>query len=159
MVTPKRPARDLKIKQTITDTVAAHGFGHHHFQGGARHRHLHFDLAERAFEAVEMFLHVEETTVRDSADFIDGVAELQSAVFDMYSGLAVARVVAVHISDAARRAPCIPTVAQALKDSRPTKFDPTPSDLSLRCNAERSIPMKAAVREILPPKRLICATR
>jgi len=29
----------------------------------------------------------------------------------------------------------------------------------LRCSAERSMPMKAAVREMLPPKRLIWAIR
>ena len=34
---------------------------------------------------------------------------------------------------------------------------PIPSALSLRCSAERSMPTNSAVREILPPKRLICA--
>jgi hypothetical protein len=38
-------------------------------------------------------------------------------------------------------------------------IDPTPSDFSLRWSAERSMPMKAAVRLMLPPKRLICAIR
>ena len=35
------------------------------------------------------------------------------------------------------------------------RADVTPNDLSLRCKADRSMPIKAAVREILPPKRLI----
>ncbi len=35
----------------------------------------------------------------------------------------------------------------------------TPRDFSLRCSADRSIPMNSAVREMLPPKRLICARR
>ena len=30
----------------------------------------------------------------------------------------------------------------------------TPSDFSLRCSAERSIPTKTAIRETLPPNRL-----
>jgi hypothetical protein len=34
-----------------------------------------------------------------------------------------------------------------------------PSDFSLRCSAERSMPMNSAVREMLPPNRLIWATR
>jgi hypothetical protein len=42
----------------------------------------------------------------------------------------------------------------------PALFDvTTPSDFSLRCSAERSMPTKLAVRLILPPKRLICAIR
>ena len=36
---------------------------------------------------------------------------------------------------------------------------PTPSALSLRCRAERSMPTNSAVREILPEKRLIWAIR
>ena len=36
---------------------------------------------------------------------------------------------------------------------------PTPSALSLRCSAERSMPTNSAVREILPEKRLIWAIR
>src|SRR5262249_24979162 len=36
---------------------------------------------------------------------------------------------------------------------------PTPSDFSLRWSADPSIPTTSAVREILPPKRLICAPR
>src|SRR5713101_4573505 len=35
----------------------------------------------------------------------------------------------------------------------------TPRDLSLRCSAERSMPTKAAVREMLPPKRVTWANR
>ena len=35
----------------------------------------------------------------------------------------------------------------------------TPRDFSFRWRAERSMPMNSAVREILPPKRLICASR
>src|SRR6478735_6281963 len=34
-----------------------------------------------------------------------------------------------------------------------------PSALSLRCSAERSMPTNSAVREMLPPNRLIWATR
>src|SRR5450432_2461857 len=34
-----------------------------------------------------------------------------------------------------------------------------PSILSLRCSAERSMPTKFEVLEILPPKRSICAAR
>ncbi len=36
---------------------------------------------------------------------------------------------------------------------------PTPSALSLRCRAERSMPTNSAVREMLPEKRLIWAIR
>ena len=38
-------------------------------------------------------------------------------------------------------------------------IQPTPSALSLRCSAERSMPTNSAVREMLPEKRLICAIR
>jgi hypothetical protein len=36
---------------------------------------------------------------------------------------------------------------------------PTPSALSLRCKADRSMPTNSAVREILPENRLIWAIR
>src|SRR5689334_645249 len=35
----------------------------------------------------------------------------------------------------------------------------TPRAFSFRCRAERSMPMKAAVRETLPPNRVICMAR
>ena len=39
--------------------------------------------------------------------------------------------------------------------SSPSRFSPIPKALSLRCSAERSIPMNVAVREMLPEKRRI----
>ena len=56
-----------------------------------------------------------------------------------------------------------PAAADARRSSRrqarPSPLQSIASDFSLRCSAERSMPMNSAVREILPPKRLICATR
>jgi len=43
--------------------------------------------------------------------------------------------------------------------ARRVGVQPTPSALSLRCNAERSMPTNSAVREMLPEKRLIWAIK
>src|SRR3954469_21069760 len=74
------------------------------------------------------------------ADFVNAVGKLIATVLDIHFGLRARQIAAVDIDDA-RHA------------------QPIPSALSLRCNAERSMPTNSAVREMLPPNRLICATR
>ena len=159
MIAPERAARDLEIKHALGDGVAAHGFRHHMAKCGAAHRHRHLDRAQRAFQTFEMFRFVDEESAGNAADFIHGIAKLKPAIFDVNRGRTVAQIAPVDICDASGWSPRVPAVAQALKLSRPLPPEPTPRDLSLRCSAERSMPMKAAVREMLPPKRLICATR
>src|SRR5690242_20543564 len=112
---------------------------------------------------------VSEAAVYDAANFVDGVPKLQAAVLDVNLRLAVSYETTVDIGNASGWTPGFPPrpcsralrlrLLHALNASRPFPAGPTPRDFSLRCNAERSIPMKAAVREMLPPKRLICATR
>src|SRR6476659_3194454 len=106
-----------------------------------------------------MLLLIDQESVRDCANLIDGICKLQAAILDVNAGAAVRQITAIDIRDAAGRRAAVPALScHALKPcSRPV--GPTPSDLSLRCKAERSFPIKAAVREMLPPKRLICAMR
>jgi hypothetical protein len=42
-----------------------------------------------------------------------------------------------------------------LSNSKASARYSTPRDLSFRCSAERSMPMNSAVRDMLPPNRLI----
>src|SRR4051812_46373817 len=101
-----------------------------------------------------MPLLVDEIPARDGDHLIDAVAELLAAVLDMHRRLPVRQVLAGDIGDAGHR---------SARDQVPTlsgrSLPKTPKDLSLRCKAERSMPTKAAVREILPPKRVTCASR
>ena len=46
-------------------------------------------------------------------------------------------------------------VSRLLSNSRASACYSTPRDLSFRCSAERSMPMNSAVRDMLPPNRLI----
>jgi hypothetical protein len=46
-----------------------------------------------------------------------------------------------------------PRLGRQFEGQRPNYS--TPRDLSLRCSAERSMPMNSAVRDMLPPNRLI----
>src|SRR5882672_9819029 len=82
---------------------------------------------------------VDEAPSPDLADLVDAVGELESPVLDMDRGFAVRPIAAVDIGNPGHQS--------------------MPRALSLRCSAERSIPTNSAVREILPPKRLIWARR
>src|ERR1700719_1533722 len=99
-------------------------------------------------------LFIDEMATVDGDHLVDAVAELIAAVFDVHRRLTVRQVLAGDIGDTGHR---------SARDQVPTlsgrSLPKTPSDLSLRWRAERSIPTKAAVREILPPKRVTCASR
>ena len=97
-----------------------------------------------------MALGVGQLAVEHGPDLIDPVGELEAAVLDVHDRLAVRHEAAVDIGDARPSGLLVLVAARAA---------PTPSDFSLRCRAERSMPMKAAVREMLPPKRMIWAFR
>src|SRR5690606_38116008 len=92
---------------------------------------------------------VRQLAVEHCPDLIDGVRQLIAAVFDVHRRRRVRNENAVDVG----QPPHQPT------SSSDARVLPRPSDLSLRCKAERSIPMKAAVREILPENRSIWALR
>src|SRR5881409_2894753 len=103
---------------------------------------------------------VNEPPARYRNDFIDPVGELVAAILDMHGRLAMRQILAGDVSDtgqssASPRRPNPHQVPTLSGRSLPK----TPRDLSLRCSAERSMPTKAAVREMLPPKRVTCASR
>src|SRR6266404_5667328 len=102
----------------------------------------------------EMPLLIDEMPANDGDHLVDAVAELIAAILDVHGRLTVRQVLAGDIGDAGHR---------SARDQVPTlsgrSLPKTPSDLSLRWRAERSIPTKAAVREMLPPKRVTCANR
>src|SRR5258705_6056973 len=102
----------------------------------------------------EMPLLVDEMPARHGDHLVDAVAELIAAILDVHGRLTVRQVLAGDIGDTGHR---------SARDQVPTlsgrSLPKTPSDLSLRWRAERSMPTKAAVREMLPPKRVTCANR
>src|SRR3979411_147625 len=102
----------------------------------------------------EMSLLIDEIPPRHGDHLGDASAELMAAILDVHGRLTVRQVLAGDIGDAGHR---------SARDQVPTlsgrSLPKTPSDLSLRWRAERSMPTKAAVREILPPKRVTCANR
>src|SRR5450432_1602958 len=95
----------------------------------------------------------------DREHLIDPVGELVAAVLDMHRRLGMRQKSTVHIGDARHEYPVIDWRKASQAPSFGARSPLTPSDFSLRCKAERSIPTKAAVREILPPNRVTWATR
>src|SRR5208282_1226068 len=96
-----------------------------------------------------MAVGVVQAAAAHRPDLIDAIGELEAAILHVHAGLRERDEAAVHIGDPRH---------QSSTSSR-ARAPPNPSDFSLRCRAERSMPMNAAVREILPPKRMIWASR
>ena len=122
----------------------------HQRQRRAAHRHGDAQLAQAALQPREVALGVGQLAAEHRPDLVDAVGELVAAVLDVDDGLAVRDEAAVDIGDRGSSG----VLFLAARARRPK-----PSDFSLRCRAERSMPMKAAVREMLPPKRRIWALR
>src|SRR5215472_8942877 len=94
---------------------------------------------------------VDEAPTTHFAHLIDGIAELEPAVLSMHEGLGIGTISSIDVDEAGH----VPVLGRSPVRS----WELTPSARSLRCSAERSMPTNSAVREILPPKRLICASR
>src|SRR5215469_5499003 len=116
-------------------------------------------------QAGKVWLFVDEMAANDSDDLIDPVAELVAAILDMHSRLPMRQVLAGDVGDAGHRRLSLPLRPSGRRGASlhsrghvPTlsgrSLPNTPSDFSFRCSAERSMPTKAAVREMLPPKRV-----
>src|SRR6185312_3634139 len=133
----------------VAHPVAPHGLAQGHGQGRAAHRHGNAQFAEAALQAREMALGVGQLAAHHRPHLVDPVAELVAAVLDRNPRFRLAQEAAVHIGQSGHQS----------SSSSSARAEPTPSDFSLRCKAERSMPMKAAVREMLPPKRMIWALR
>ncbi|MOA47817.1 hypothetical protein D3C78_1704890 [compost metagenome] len=99
-----------------------------------------------------MAIEIGQFAIEHRPDLIDAVGELEAAIFDMNRSAVVRLIGPVDVGDPGHQAP-------SPSSSSPPRAGETPSDFSLRCSADLSMPMKAAVREIFPPKRMICAAR
>src|SRR5215475_578618 len=106
---------------------------------------------ERAGQALHVPRFVDEAPAAHFAHLIDGIAELEPAVLSMHEGLGIGTISSIDVDEAGH----VPVLGRSPVRS----WELTPSARSLRCSAERSMPTNSAVREILPPKRLICASR
>src|SRR2546430_14307816 len=98
---------------------------------------------------------IRQIAIDDAADFVNGVTELQAAIFNVDVCFAVTNEQAVNIGKPASgptesalcsnswRRSSVPranfwVVLQALYASRPFPAGPTPSDFSFRCSADLS---------------------
>src|SRR5579862_2319147 len=125
----------------------------------------------------QMQLLIDEDPRVDGDHLVAAIGELIAAILDMNHRIAMRQVAAIDVSDArhgsalsdddqpaSERSARVTVISPAgarspLPRSSAGERSPlrsalkTPSDFSLRCSAERSMPTNAAVREILPPKR------
>ena len=145
MVARRNAPRNLQVDEALAHAVAAGRLLQHHLQRGAAHGRGDLQFREAALEALEVARGVSKPPAENGPDLVDAVGELVAAILDVDTGLAVRNETAVDVGDAAHQAS---TASSALAP-------PKPRDLSLRWRADRSMPMKAAVREIFPPKRMI----
>src|SRR5579864_1432231 len=120
----------------------------------------------------EMQRFIDEVAIHHRDHLIDAIGELEAAVLDMHRRLAMRHILAGDIGDARHGSaffgprPSRPHTGGTpvlLAHHVPTlsgrSLPKTPRDLSFLCKAERSIPTKEAVREMLPPKRVTWARR
>jgi len=103
MVAARHAAGDLQIDDAIADAVARHHFAQDHAERRDRHRHADAQLAERALQALDMTLLVDEAASPHLADFIDAVGKLVAAILDMDLGIAQREVAAVDVSNPGHR--------------------------------------------------------
>src|SRR5581483_10231238 len=146
-----RPARHLQVDEAVIDAVAPDRLAHDPRPGARRHGLRNAELGERAGEALHMPRLVDQSAVPHLAHLVDGIAELEAAILGVYQRLRVRAVAAIDVDDACH----VPVLGMSPVRS----CELTPSARSLRCRAERSMPTNSAVREMLPPKRLIWASR
>src|SRR5215472_4955446 len=122
-----------------------------------------------------MRLLIEQAATDHRHHLVDAVGELIAAVFDVHSRRVMRQVLAVDISHPRhstsppalfcpldrwdRGAVAGPIMARQAPIFSGRSLPKTPSDFSLRWSAERSMPTNAAVREMLPPKRVTWAIR
>src|SRR5690606_3088250 len=139
------------IDDAVAHPVPADRLAQDDAQRLGRHGNVDPQLGQAAGQPAQVPLIIGQPAVEDRPDLIDAVSELEPAILDMDHGLAVRLIDAVHIGDPGHQAPS--------PSSSPPRAGDTPSDLSLRCSADLSMPMKAAVREIFPPNRMIWADR
>ena len=129
---------------------------------GARHRPADAQLARASGRAGRYAALVDQLAVAHADDLVDAVGELVAAILDMHARRRDDDVAAVDIGitrhDALfRSGRRLGGHVLAARFAGPPPC--RPSDFSLRCSAERSMPTKAAVREMLPPKRVTWASR
>ena len=156
MVAPCRATGDLQIIKPVLHVIAAQHFADDLRQGRAAHGHVHGKLVERAFQTVQVPGQIDDETMPYLADLVDAIGELEAAVLHVHRCLVMAKIASVHIGNSRHVGLFYGRCGRKVRGSgRPQ----TPSDFSLRCSAERSMPTNSAVREMLPPKRLIWATR
>jgi hypothetical protein len=80
------PTRCLQVHQPVAYSVTARDLTDDKRERRAPDRHGHFKLAQRTLEAVEVMFLIEDGSRDDPEHFIDGIGELQTAVFDMHAG-------------------------------------------------------------------------
>src|SRR6185437_14374797 len=152
-IAARTAARHLQIEQPIGDAIAPHHLGRDMAHGGLAHRRRDAELGQRTRESAPMRVGFHQPAAAHGEHLVRPVGELEAAILDMDLRRIERNIAAVDIGDTRHGF-----------DTRPyfegTRCSPfTPSDFSLRCSAERSMPMKLAVRLILPAKRLTCASR
>src|SRR5262245_42711083 len=145
-----RTARHLQIDEAVAHAIAPDRLAHDARPGARRHGG-DAQLIERAGQALHMPRFVDEAPASHFAHLIDGIADLEPAILGVHHGVRIGAISSIDVDDA-RHVP-------VLGKSPARSCELTPSARSLRCSAERSMPTNSAVREILPPKRLICASK
>ena len=89
MVAWRDTARDLHVEEAVAEAVPAHQLGADQLEAAAGHRHVDAQLAQRALQAIEVQVFVDQSAVRDRHHLVDAVGKLIATILDMNRGPAV----------------------------------------------------------------------
>src|SRR5690606_4898115 len=97
MIARRHATRHLHIDEAVSHAIAARYLAHDQFQSRAAQRPADTQLPQGSVESVEMPRHIDDEAARHLAHLIDAIGELVPPVLDMYGGLSVTDITAVHI--------------------------------------------------------------
>ena len=99
MVAGRHAPGNLKIQDTGSHAVAAHGFPHDMGERPLPHGRLHGQRRQRPGKPVQMRPFIHQASPLYPDHLINTVGKLEAAVLDMDSGPPVRKVTAIYIGD------------------------------------------------------------
>ena len=100
MVTGSNAARHLHIDNAVAYAIAGQRFAHHDFHGSAAHWGGNAQFCQRAFQAVEMGVFVNQPRIVHGTNLIHAIGKLIAAILDMNAGHIYRLINAVYIGNA-----------------------------------------------------------
>ena len=105
VIAARHSAGDLQVDDAVAHAIAVEAFAHDDSQRSIGHGHWDAKLMQRAAQARDVALLVDDMAVADLADLVDTIGELVAAILDMDHGLSAGKVSSIHIGAAHQQVP------------------------------------------------------